>query len=239
YRLIEAAEVYENVSNWTQTLPATESQARPLTALPPEQQAPAWQQAVDSAPAGRVTAAHVQTVVETLHRQTPHVARNSGVSEWYTPPHIIQAAVNTMGHIDLDPASTDIAQGIIGAQSYYTTEEDGLAQPWHGNVWLNPPYAQPLISQFADKFAAEYEAGNITHACILVNNATETAWFRAFLKVAAAICLLDGRVRFLDPNGRPGAPLQGQIVLYVGRDTALFTEHFSELGPVLYVRPTR
>jgi hypothetical protein len=60
HRLIEAAQVVENVSNWTQTAPATESQARPLTVLPPEAQREVWQAAVETAPNGKVTAAHVQ-----------------------------------------------------------------------------------------------------------------------------------------------------------------------------------
>lgn len=45
YRLIDFAEVVGNVSNWTQTAPATESQARPLTRLPPEQRGPVWEAA--------------------------------------------------------------------------------------------------------------------------------------------------------------------------------------------------
>lgn len=43
YRLMDAAQVVENVSNWTQTIPATESQARPLTRLEPEVQQAVWE----------------------------------------------------------------------------------------------------------------------------------------------------------------------------------------------------
>ncbi len=57
YRLIHAADVVENVSNWTHELPATESQARPLTALAPDQQRAAWEQAVATAPPDGITAA--------------------------------------------------------------------------------------------------------------------------------------------------------------------------------------
>lgn len=64
YRLIDAAQVVENVSNWTQIeAPATESQARPLAALAPDAQRQVWQQAVETAPNGKVTAAHVQSTV--------------------------------------------------------------------------------------------------------------------------------------------------------------------------------
>ena len=67
-QLISAAEVIENlgVNNCLQT-PATESQARPLTVLEPAQQREAWQRAVETAPNGKVTAAHVESVVRSLY----------------------------------------------------------------------------------------------------------------------------------------------------------------------------
>ena len=52
YQLMDGAKVTGNVNNCTQT-PTTESQACPLAALPREQQAEAWQEAVDTAPAER------------------------------------------------------------------------------------------------------------------------------------------------------------------------------------------
>ena len=45
-------------------LPASESQARPLTKLPREEWSAAWEEVVGTAPSGRVTANHVATVVQ-------------------------------------------------------------------------------------------------------------------------------------------------------------------------------
>lgn len=45
------------------TLPATENQTRPLTSLPEDQQLAAWKEAVETAPGGKVTAKHVNNVV--------------------------------------------------------------------------------------------------------------------------------------------------------------------------------
>lgn len=65
FQLMDAAEVVTNLeSEQLFTFPATESQARPLTQLPPEQQPAIWQTAIDTAPNGKVTAAHVARVVE-------------------------------------------------------------------------------------------------------------------------------------------------------------------------------
>lgn len=59
YRLMDAAKVLENVSNWTQTLPQSESQARPLTSLEPEVQREAWAQVVAENETDSITAKKV------------------------------------------------------------------------------------------------------------------------------------------------------------------------------------
>jgi ParB family chromosome partitioning protein len=146
-----------------------------------------------------------------------HVANNSGNNEWYTPPEYIAAAASVMGGIDLDPASCEIANSTVGAATFYTAEVNGLEQPWGGRVWMNPPYAQPLISHFSEAVAAKYEAGEIEQACVLVNNGTETGWFQRMLTAADAVCFPKSRIKFLAPDGTPsGAPLQGQAVIYFG-----------------------
>ncbi len=62
YRLIDSAKVIEVLSPMGDVSPASERQARPLTRLEPEKQKEAWTRAVETAPEGKVTAAHVQKV---------------------------------------------------------------------------------------------------------------------------------------------------------------------------------
>ena len=164
-----------------------------------------------------------------------HVANNSGNNEWYTPPMYVQAARDVMGGIDVDPASCRLANETVQAATYYDAEVDGLTQTWRGNVWMNPPYAQPLISQFCTALVQKFQDGEVAQACVLVNNGTETAWFQTLLEQASAACLVKSRIRFVDQNGKPsGAPLQGQAVLYLGANTRDFSEVFSTFGKVLY-----
>jgi len=163
-----------------------------------------------------------------------HVAHNSGDNEWYTPAKYVELARAVMGGIDTDPASSEIANRTVNASKIFTAEDDGRAHKWTGRVWMNPPYAQPLISDFAEAVASKFESGEIEQACILVNNATETQWFQRMLSTSTAVCFPKSRIKFIDPDGKPsGAPLQGQAILYMGKNTDEFVRHFSSEGVVL------
>jgi phage N-6-adenine-methyltransferase len=230
YRLMDAADVVENVSRGTQILPTSERQARPLSLLSPKEQADIWEEVVETAPGGKITASFVQEVIN----KKAHVSNNSGENEWYTPSEFVESARKTIGSIDTDPASSDIANKTVRAKTYYTKQENGLEQKWTGNVWMNPPYAQPLISQFVDTFISKFSRFEFEQGIVLVNNATETAWFQRLLECAGAVCFVKTRIRFLDPDGNLGAPLQGQAILYFGENVAKFSENFEQFGRVLY-----
>ena len=171
-----------------------------------------------------------------IAKAKPHVSHNSGDNEWYTPAPFIKAAREAMGGIDVDPASCPLANETVEAAKYYTAEDDGLTRPWVGRVWLNPPYAQPLIRQFCEGLVKRYQEGEVRAACVLVNNGTETAWGQALLSHAAAVCFPKSRIKFYSPEGTKSSPLQGQLVAYFGDDAERFAKAFAELGEVLYAK---
>lgn len=159
-----------------------------------------------------------------------HVGNNAGDNEWNTPPEYIDAARDVMGGIDLDPASSEDANDVIGASLFFTEDDDGRKLPWAGRVWMNPPYARPLIDDFCAKLAKEYAAGNVTQAITLTNNATETGWFHGLAEVATAMCFPRQRVKFWHPEKESAAPLQGQAVVYLGDHDEDFRTRFVEFG---------
>jgi ParB family chromosome partitioning protein len=162
-----------------------------------------------------------------------HVSRYTGEEEWFTPPAYLEAARAVLGHIDLDPASCDQAQINVQASKYYTKEQDGLTKHWRGKVWLNPPYWIGVIDQFVTKLVGHYEDGDVPEAVVLTNNSSETQWYHDLLKACCAICIVEGRIRFLTAKGHADRPLQGQTIFYLGANAAAFSREFRRFGVIM------
>lgn len=158
-----------------------------------------------------------------------HVAANSGDNEWYTPDEYTDAARKVMGTIDLDPASSAVANKRVKAKKIFTQEQNGLGRQWVGNVWMNPPYEKQLIGLFVERLCDYFASGDVKQAAVLVNNATETRWFQLLAFHASAICFPAGRVKFWHPD-KESAPLQGQAVIYLGNKAKTFCKEFSLFG---------
>jgi len=205
--------------------------------LPDKQTVSKWRRLLDPKKYEEIAERTITRAIKIVEFETTaHVGHNSGENEWYTPKEYIEAARAVLGEIDLDPASSDAANRVVKAAQIFSAEESGLPERWDGRVWMNPPYSQPLITQFCEKLAESVRAGTVTAACVLVNNATETQWFRAIAEVASAICFPTGRVRFWQPGKESAAPLQGQAVVYVGPSVANFAENFSGFGLVWFAQ---
>jgi phage N-6-adenine-methyltransferase len=172
------------------------------------------------------TNSDIQRAVRGRHHRTQFTGEN----EWYTPAEYVEAARACLGGIDLDPATSPLAQDTIRAAHFFTRDDDGLRHPWPGRIWLNPPYAQPAIARFIEKLLDELATGRAEQAILLTHNYTDTAWFHAAAERSAAICFTRGRIRFVSATGELAAPTQGQAFFYFGSAEWRFLETFGSFG---------
>lgn len=162
---------------------------------------------------------------------------SSETNEWYTPAHILDLARFTLGAIDLDPASCADANRTVRAAAYYDQGSNGLAQPWEGRVWLNPPYGKTggRSNQdiWAEKLIAEYEGGNCSAAILLVKAALGYAWFER-LWYAYPTCFVRERLYFTAEDGSgDGQAKAATAILYLGLNVITFKQTFSTIGRVI------
>jgi hypothetical protein len=122
------------------------------------------------------------------HWETPGAS-----DEWFTPPYVFAA----MGcEFDLDVAHPNGLKTHVPAKLHYFAHS--LEMPWHGFVWMNPPFGgrnalEPWLAKFMDH-------GN---GVALTPDRTSAPWFRAAWARADAV-LFTPKIRFLRPDGTEG-----------------------------------
>jgi len=161
-------------------------------------------------------------------------AIGAGENEWYTPAEYADLARDVMGGIDLDPASCEQANEVIGASKFYTKDDDGLLKDWSGRVWLNPPYSRDLMPAFVEKLKNSFVDGSVQQAVLVSHNNTDTAWFHSLASVATAICFPKKRIKFYRGD-EIASPTNGQAFFYLGDNADKFKSVFCDVGFV--VRP--
>lgn len=73
---------------------------------------------------------------------------------------------------------------------YYTPEQDGLAQPWEGVVWCNPPYGRQ-IGKWVERAVLAAKSGVVV--VMLLPARTDTKWFHEYIYGKAEIRFVRGR----------------------------------------------
>lgn len=298
YQLIDAAGVVGNLSTIVDK-PANEAQVRPLASLPADLQPVVWERAVETAPNGKVTAAHVaetaKKMAEPAYLQVweleglvrswlelqpgdkpgiywlettqndrhvmfdleEHVkprrqgrswrfgdlkqARNnvldqlrqlrqketavvvpepeeapaapdrlavhysSATPEWETPQWFYNI-LDEEFHFDLDVCAT--AEN-AKAPAFFTPEQDGLAQPWYGTCWMNPPYGKE-VKRWVRKAYIEARINGATVVCLLPAR-TDTNWWWDYC-IQGEIRFLKGRLKF--GGAENGAPFPSAVVIF-------------------------
>lgn len=138
--------------------------------------------------------------------------------DYYTPAWVFEA----LGlDFDLDVASPPVAPPWIPARRRYTIVDDGLAQPWEGRVWMNPPYSKP--APWVEKFLAH------GHGVALLP-ATNSHWWRSIWRSGVAIAVhVDATIDFVG-----GAIQWPSFFVAAGEDCEAA---LGNLGPVRRLEP--
>lgn len=138
--------------------------------------------------------------------------------DWYTPKWIFDALGVTF---DLDVACPPGGPPFVPCRRYYTQADDGLASPWEGLVWMNPPYSKP--TPWVDKFL-RHENG------IALLPAAKSKWYNKLWDSDCGLTTLPVRFAFHTEKGMTQHFMISQI--WAAGDHAKNILHNSHLGKV-------
>jgi phage N-6-adenine-methyltransferase len=234
-KLIAASGVVSNLGTIVPILPTSESQARPLTRLEPEEQREAWQVAVASAGNGRVTARHVEEAARRVayermddgwddYEEEPAIeyepaperliSSNNGRSmavhyssetDEWATPQDLFDLLDSEFSFDLDVCALPEN---AKCPAYFTPEDNGLAQDWRGVCWMNPPYGDE-IKKWIGKAHQSAKKG-CTVVC-LVPARVDTGWWWDYC-IQGEVRFLRGRLKFGGGDGN--APFPSALIIF-------------------------
>ena len=150
---------------------------------------------------GAITISKAETVVK---NRLAGIADTDGDS-WFTPTWLFDQLGLTF-EADVC-APRDPSQRTVPAATYYTEDDDGLAQEWHGLVWCNPPYSTP--EAWTDRMVEHGDGVLLVH---MPNNAK---WAVRAQWAATAVRLVQS-MHFVRPNGQEQRPGYSLMLLAYG-----------------------
>lgn len=185
------------------------------------------------------------------------VNQDSGDCEHYTPEELMLLTHRVLGHIDLDPASNELANEVVRAKSYFTKHDNGLSKPWFGKVWMNHPFHKgenackanckkktcinrghciteniPSNYDWTSYLANEYEEGRVDEAICITFSSMSEVWMTEPL-LPRLQCFPRGRIHYRKPDGTINKQAtKGSVLTYFGKNGDKFKQVFSEIGTV-------
>ena len=144
----------------------------------------------------------------------------SAGDEFFTPKFIFDALSI---EFDLDVSSPINLTTNVPAKHRFTSEQDGLAQKWFGNVWMNPPYSEP--TPWVEKFL-DHKQG------IALLPITRGRWWDRLWNESGAILPTAYNLKFERPNGEAAKPITFRTALYAIGETNVTALKLSGLGRI-------
>lgn len=157
--------------------------------------------------------------------------------DYFTPPEIVEAARLAMDGIDLDAASHWAANKIHRIPDYFDVNRSAFDHPWHGRVWLNPPYGNnaPWFERIID----HVDDGSVTQLCMLspvwVFNTIQAR--EVMSRVSGMILLSPTPTFWGNSEGRTGTN-NPHAIIYIGDRVDEFFAAYADHG-IPFAIPTR
>ena len=161
-----------------------------------------------------------------------HFSSNS--NDWQTPQPLFDK-LNRVFEFTLDPCST---KETSKCSKYFTAVEDGLKQSWANEiVFMNPPYGRE-IGKWIKKAYNESENNNVIVVC-LIPARTDTSYWYEYIRHAARIIFIKGRIKFVSEGKANPAPFPSSIVVFDNffKDTSIYWRKQEELCKSNHIYP--
>ena len=134
---------------------------------------------------------------------------SSNTDLWSTPQELFDD-LDRVYRFDVDVCATPEN---AKCSTFYTKEQDGLAQEWRGTCWMNPPYGRE-IGRWVAKARRSAEENGATVVCLLPAR-TDTRWWHEHCSLGH-VTFIKGRLKF--GGSKNGAPFPSAIVVFGAKD---------------------
>lgn len=112
-------------------------------------------------------------------------------AEWETPDNFYKK-LDDVFHFTIDLAAT---KENAKCEQYFTEKDDALSKEWNGVCFLNSPYGR-IITKWTNKVLEQLD--NYKTLVYLMPSRTDTKWFHKGLERASVVCLIKGRLKFIN-----------------------------------------
>jgi len=137
---------------------------------------------------------------------------SSKTPEWGTPQAFYDK-LNAQFKFTLDPCGNESNHKCA---TYFTIEDDGLAQDWGGHkVFMNPPYGRD-IKRWMQKAHEESLKPNTVVVCLIPARTDTKYWHDYCMGEAREIHFVKGRLKFEGASNN-SAPFPSAVVVFSSR----------------------
>lgn len=140
--------------------------------------------------------------------------------DWYTPKWLFDA----LGlHFSIDVACPPGGPWHTPCDTYFTQADDGLAQEWHGTVFMNPPYSKP--TPWVQRFIDHGDGIALMVLC-------KSKWFESLWQHDNTALIYLRQIKFERPGYPSGGASGWSYGLWAIGDRGIQALHNSKLGRV-------